>query len=223
MNAVRHFFYRFDLPFVTVVFVALALSACEMTSPSYVSTSPIEIRHDRYSETVPVDTVDQDFVRMIGEHYDRFGQGPVDVTVTYASGKAGGSAQKQANHIVDMLRRQGIDDVHASTLPVGDDTQINMAMINYNQVTAHAPRGCGPHPASTRDGLVSSEDGKFEDYRFGCGVDTYIAEQIVRPKELLGDATVDGASGERASTRLKDYRQGKDTKDLKAENASEAN
>lgn len=212
---------RFDLPLVMMGLVALALSACEMTSPSRVSTAPIDVRHERYSETMPVASVTREMTAMIADHYGRYGQGPVEVSVTHTAGKSAVRAENDANRIAGWLRAGGVTEVRAGALPLDDAAQAGQVMINYTQVTARPPAGCPPHPAESRDGLAASEDGMFPDYRFGCGVDSYIAQQVVRPKDLLGNAALDRASGERAATRLGDYRAGKDFKDLSGTNASE--
>ncbi len=198
------------------------LSGCAMTSPSHISAAPIEVRHDRYNEMLPVAAIDHDLTQMIGQHYGRFGQGPMDVTVTYLSGDSGVKAGATATRIAKMMREVGIENVQTATLPVNDATQVNQVMMQYDQVTAAPPKNCGTHPGDSRDGLANSEDGRFQDYRFGCGVDTYLAQQVLRPKDLLGVAGIAPASGERASARLKDYRDGKDFKKLSGNNASES-
>lgn len=221
MTALQQFYYRFDLPLIMMALVGLALSACEMTSESYISTAPIEIRHDRYNEVLPVQAVNNELAQMMGRHYDRFGQGPMNVTVTYPVGTSEMKAQKEGARIAKLMNKAGINDVQVTTLPVNDPEQSGQAMINYMQVTAHPPKGCDPHPAESRDGLVGSADGRFTNYRFGCGVDTYIAQQVVRPKDLLGNETLAQGSADRASARLDDYRTGKNLEKLSATNASE--
>lgn len=200
---------------------ALALSACDMQSESRISYSPIQVVRGQYNETVLASGVDRGTAQAVADHYERHGNGPVDITITYGSGKKESSAMSEARRIAELLRSEGVNDIEMDVLPLADPDAPTQAMISYNQVTAHPPVDCGVHPADSRKDLAGSNDGRFETYRFGCGIDTYMAQQVARPRDLLGSTRDDPASADRYGSILKDYRDGKDRKDLKGQTASE--
>lgn len=221
MTMLQRLFFRFDLPLLMLMLVGLALAGCEMSAPSQINVSPIEVREQPYNDTIPVGSFSADTAKLIGENYRRFGQGPVDVTVTYAAGASETKAKNQAARVAGLLRGEGVADVVVSTLPVNDRDQVDQLMLNYVQVSAHPPRECGDHPADTRADIAGNENGRVENYRFGCGIDTYIAQQVARPKDLAGTDTLAPATADRYSNALKGYRDGKDYKKLDSKNASE--
>lgn len=208
---------------VTVLLMGsiLMLSACDMTSESRISVSPITVQEHRVDRMVPVGAVSIDMARGLADHYAQYGQGPVSVLVLYLAGTPEQSAQQEANRIASILKEAGIGFVNTETLPVNDATKSSQARISYTALSAQAPKDCPVHPADSRAEMQKSQDGLFPDYRFGCGVDTYIAGQVARPSDLLGKDNIDDAAGERGSAQLRDYREGKAFKDLKGTNASE--
>ncbi len=199
----------------------LGLMGCEMTSPSRVNISPITVEEHRQEKFLSIESVTPDLIQDLAEHYSQYGKGPISVLVLYPAGGAENMAQKNANHIANMLREAGLPIVQTETMPVSDPLKSGHVRIEYISLKAHAPKGCSPHPADSRPDVRASEDGLFPDYRFGCGVDSYIAGQVARPADLLGKSDIDAAAGERGSAQLKDYREGKPFKELKGLNASE--
>ncbi len=200
---------------------ATMLTACEMTSPSRMSLSPIMIEHQRRAALIPLDDFDAAAARGVADHYDRYGEGPVDVTVLYGAGLPSYRADAESRRIARLLENAGLSGVNVTSLPVNDYTKTGQVMIDYTMLTAKAPAECGAHPGDGREGINKEEAGLFEDYRFGCGVDKYMAAQVKRPRDLMGDTDIGTASVDHASARLQDYRQGRDFKELKGLNASE--
>ena len=209
--------------FVLFLSVAVvALSACEMTSPSYVSTSPITVEEGHQERLLPVSAITVDLARQIADHYNQYGKGPLTVLVLYGVDKGADlQAQKDAVHVVDTLKKAGLTNVQVETLPIQDPSKVGMVRIDYVSLKAHAPAGCPAHPGDSRQEIIDSKDGQFPDYRYGCGVDSYIAGQVARPADLLGADNIDSAAGERGSAQLKDYREGKPFKKLEGSNASQ--
>lgn len=201
--------------------VIAALSACEMTSESRISTSPITVEEHQVDQMMPIGAVTIDVARNLANHYAQYGQGPVSVLVLYAAESSEQSAQQNANRIAATLKQAGIGVVNTETIPVNDITKSGQVRLSYTSLSTKAPKDCPIHPADSRAGLGASQDGLFPNYRFGCGVDTYIAGQVARPSDLLGKDNIDNAAGERGSAQLRDYREGKAFKELKGTNASE--
>lgn len=201
--------------------VVLALSACEMTSPSLISTAQITVEEQQHSLTLAIDQLTPAAISELSKDYRRSGEGPVEVIVLYPAGGSEILAENEAGRIAADLRDVGISDVTASSLPIDDARKAGQVIIRYTQLVARAPEGCDPHPGDSRNGLLASQDGYFPNYRFGCGVDAYIAGQVARPSDLLGDDDIAPAEAGRSSAQTKDYREGKDLKTLNGTNASE--
>ena len=221
MNMFARIINRFDLPLFMLMMVGLALSACEMKAPSQLGTNRIQVVQENSTNMMGTSAFTDATARMVADDYAVRGHGPVDVVVTYAAGASEGRATMESRRISGLLQKHGVQDLTVSTLPVNTPEQAGQVMVNYIKVTAKAPAGCGNHPAESRADIRANEDGRYPNYNFGCGVDSYIAQQIARPKDLLGKDEMSPADGKRMGGVLQDYRDGKDYKDLKADNASQ--
>jgi type IV pilus biogenesis protein CpaD/CtpE len=206
---------------VVWIMALVALSACEMSSPSRINMSPITVEEELKLTTVPVDQFDQDAAAAIAADYDRYGQGPVRVLVLYDPSQPALRAEQQAAEKGLLLEDAGIRTVEVNALPVSDSTKVGVVMIDYTRLTAKVPLGCTSHPGDGHEAIANNEDGYFDDYRFGCGVDQYLVGQVARPADFLGQDTMDKAAADRAAAGLDKYRSGEDFGDLKGTNASE--
>lgn len=208
---------------ILVGFLAMGLlAACSMSAPSQISISPIEVKQTTYRQAWPIGAFDENRVGGLADYYTRYGDGPLRLTLTYADNQKDAKVRAEINKLADRLRHQGAADVLADILPVAESAQAGMVMVDFTQVTSQAPAECGlGHSTELRGSIAANEDGTMDEYHFGCGVDRYVAEQVARPKDLLGSTEIGQPSADRASKRLEDYRNGKDFKDLKASNASE--
>ena len=204
------------------ILAAVVLAACNMTSPSYINTAEIDMRQEQIHEVIPFVQVDDETITLVADHYTRHGVGPMDVTLTYPAGGNAGVAGTEVRQVASLLRAHGVDDLNLATLPIGAGGKTGEVLLSYTSVSAHPPKGCSAMPGDDRALISQNKDGQYPDYRFGCGVDSYIAQQVARPKDLLGDKQMGEASGDRAAARMKGYRTGEDFKDLKGTTASEA-
>ncbi len=143
---------------------------------------------------MPVHQYDEDAFDAIGRDYWRYGDSPVRVTVAYNRDKGEGEkASQEAARLADGLRRNGVKEIDVDILPTQADEMLGL--ITYDSVTAHKPRGCGEMP-----GYDSGQSNvqNAEDYEFGCQIETMVAKQIMRPKDLAGQVrgqeNVDGSS-----------------------------
>jgi pilus biogenesis lipoprotein CpaD len=201
--------------------VAVLLAACQMTTPSMISTAPITVEEKQNSVMLPIDDLTPAAISELSKDYRRDGQGAVEVIVLYPAGGSEVLAENEAGRIAATLRDAGIGQVTPSSLPIDDMRKAGQVIVRYTQLVAHAPAGCDTHPADSRGQILGSDDGYFPNYRFGCGIDSYIAGQVARPSDLLGDDDIAPAEASRPTAQGKEFRDGKPVKDLKGTNASE--
>jgi type IV pilus biogenesis protein CpaD/CtpE len=206
--------------FSCFVFAALllSLSGCAMYAPGNFTTERVQVEKKDFSDAVPVSQITEQAVRKSADHYHRHGDGPFDLTVTYDPALASGAmkASDEAARLTGLLRKNGIEDVQPSILPVANSGAEMKALFSYTAYNALAPEDCDVMPGiSSR--TVEAEEG----YRLGCSVETLYARQIARPKDLKGQ-TAEGETmdGRRASNVVDTYRTGVPNKRLEGESSS---
>jgi type IV pilus biogenesis protein CpaD/CtpE len=202
--------------------VSVALGACSLSAPSHISTSPIEVQQTTYRQTVPLKEMDSDRMAALADYFSRYGSGPMRLTLSYDESQKETKIRKSIAKLAADLRHKGADPVETDILPVADVAQSGQVMVVFTQVSAKPPVDCGlGHMSELRGSVAVNEDGTMDAYRFGCGIDRYVAEQVERPKDLLGSGNIGQPSADRASKQLEDFRNGKEFKPLDAKNASE--
>ncbi len=166
-------------------------SACTLDEPTWVNPSRVEVHEEGYTDTFATETLDNATLRAIGVNYYRYGNGPMDVAVSYnpsSKNNSKSNALKQAQRIEKELRRQGVNDLRISTTERSDGNDSSSTMISFPALTAKAPQDCGLMPGYTdaQTGTPSDAEGNHKGYAIGCTVETLMAKQIARPGDLLG-------------------------------------
>jgi len=155
----------------------------------------------------------------IADHYNHYGDGPVEVTVLYDPVSKKNTAMNAANaadRIASFLRTKGVRHVHADALPINGQGDLSETMISYDTVTAHAPAGC-----TTSGGLDGKQTAADENYIYGCNIETMISRQIANPRDLAGRDGLDAGSGRRQANVVEGYKTGAPNDSLEGESASE--
>jgi pilus biogenesis lipoprotein CpaD len=125
-------------------------------------------------------------------------------------------ASQEAARLSDRLRSMGVDQINANILPVNEQGDEARLLVSYNAYTAHAPKGCTSMPGMS-DRVIEDN----ENYKLGCGIETMIAKQVARPKDLLGQENTDTyTEGRSTSNIIEDYRYGAKNEPLDGESAS---
>lgn len=199
---------------------AMALGACSFDTPTHVApTSRAEVYQDTMTVQDDTDKITSEVTQLIAGHYRSYGDGTANVSVVFDPHSATNTAKRAseaADRISRDLKKQGVHDIRATTIPVPDSGARSVTTIAYSTIEAKAPSDCG-EPLS-----MSFADIKLgKDYRLGCSVETYIAKQVARPKDLLGNDTMDNPDGKRATNVTEAYRAGVPNPALKGESASE--
>lgn len=201
--------------------VAVVLSACSMDVDTYsVTKQKVELHSESHSIRVATDSLDRAGLMGLADHYSHYGDGPVEITVLYDPASRINTAMNAANEadrIVSLLKRKGVAQVSADTLPIGGQGDVSETLISYDMVTAHAPTEC-----TTSGGLDGKQTVADEDYIHGCNIETALSRQIANPRDLAGREGLGAAgSGRRQANVVEGYKTGIPNSSLDGETASE--
>lgn len=206
--------------FLAMVCMATPLTACsDLYAPGKLTENRVQVQEQGFSENMMLDDVNDAYIQALARHYTKHGGGGMDLTVTYDPKSYRNTAMKasqSAAALVAALRNQGVSDVRTNILPVkeqGDDAHV---LIAYNAYTASAPEGCASMP-----GMDGSKLEYDENYKLGCGIETMMARQVSRPRDLMGREDTNATSeGRSASNIVEVYRYGSQNESLDGESAS---
>lgn len=205
---------------LTLLPLVLAVSACEMYSESAVSDRRLQVREESFSEQIPVQRANSEYVAKVAHDYSQSGSGPIELTITYDPQSKSNTAMRandEAVRLSQAFRKEGVKNVLTSILPVREQGTESMVVVAYNGYQATAPANCGRMTGF--DGPVLEHD---PDYKLGCTVETVFARQIANPSDLLGESKAPAYSEGRSAANLVDsQRAGTFNKPLKGEKASD--
>ncbi|MCI5061232.1 MAG: CpaD family pilus assembly lipoprotein [Alphaproteobacteria bacterium] len=192
--------YILILPVLVVL-----LAGCTQTTPSMMNTSRIESIQGSTIEQIPLADLDEASIAVIAEQHRRYGTGPLDLTMTFDPKSKDFTAMKAiqtTKTIQESLKQKGVPHSSVQTMAVSEGTP--SLIVTYDTVQVQAPSDCAPMP-----GLTNYDTTRFiEEYKFGCGVETMMAKQIARPKDLTGNAELDTRGGRRESVVTDGYSAG---------------
>ncbi len=190
----------------------LALSACNMTTPSQLKTGDIRVHTDMKTVALSAVQVDGHAVSQIAEDYRTNGRSQPRITMPYIAGQplSQVAAEKQAADYKRAFAAQGISEVKTDLVAVTDAAYSKTAVVSYNTRQALPPEDCrritGYQGADTRSDV--------EKYGMGCEVKTAISRMIVRPDDLLGRDGTEPDDSSRQGAKVQDYKDGKKNEKL---------
>jgi len=197
-----------------------ALSGCSLYQDGTVTEHRVQVIEEKFVEEVPLTKVNDQYIVGLSRHYEKHGDGPIALTVAYDPHSKSNTAMKASHaaaRIVRGLRDQGVRDVKADILPLQGQGDEALVVVSYLSYKAAAPKDCGVMP-----GIKDTDIGHKEEYRMGCTIETLLARQIARPKDLLGRGRVDPTSSGRKAANIGDiYRGGVGNAPLEGLSASE--
>lgn len=190
-------------PLMTSVLV-LALAGCSMEVPTNAPQKRVQLQNNLAHESYPVTAVDDALLQRIASDYARYGDGPLNVIVSYdprARQNGAMNASHHAERIASRLRGHSVKTVSTSILPVNMQGEQAQVMFEYDAVTAHAPAGC-----AYMGGLEGYATGADLDYQYGCSIEMMLARQVARPKDLTGRGGLSPADGRKQAVAVEGYR-----------------
>ncbi len=210
--------------------ILASASACTLDEPTWVNPGRLEVHEEGYMDSFNTDALDNPTLRAIGVNYYRYGNGPMDVAVSYdpssrTNNKA--NAAQQASRIEKELRRQGVNDLRITTVEKTSSGELSSTTVKFPALTAKPPQDCGLMPGYTnaQTGLPEDAEGTHKGYAIGCTVETLMAKQVARPGDLLGrpgfETNADGMRQERVIWK-RGYYNDRSNPPLDGESASDA-
>lgn len=199
-------------------FMLCFLSACDLHEPTTFHENRLTVKEDTYTKSHDTEALTDLHIRAIAKGYDRYGDGSMNITVTYDPQSNINNAVRASENlgiVTSALRDQGIRRIKGDILPFNERGVPSKTLISYRAITAHAP-DCDPIP-----GLEDRKPDVSRDYELGCSTETLFAKQIYRPRDLMGQSGVSAADGRRASNIIDAYRSGEPAEDLEAETISD--
>ncbi len=202
--------------FLIILSSLFLLSACSASQETWVNTDRVEVHNDQFTDTFELSELNDNTLRTIAGVYERYGDGPMRVGLTSRSAN-------EANRITKTLKKYGVKDVMVDR-QMPERGAKEMAIISFPALTARAPEKCGMMPGA--DGITNLPNSAQDErpYAFGCTVETMLARQVHKPRDLLGRAgfetNSDGMRSDVVVSR-RGYYDDKPNEPLKGETASD--
>ena len=179
----------FRLALLTVPLLQLA--ACDLNEPTWVSPSRVEVHEEGFSDTFDTASLDDSTLRAIGANYYRYGNGPMDVVVSYdpkSKTNTAAKANAQVKMISSELGKYGVKNLRITTSAIDKSGDKSNALISFPALTARPPEGCGVMPVmgNKQTDMPDTAVGNPPPYQLGCTIESMMAKQVVRPGDLLG-------------------------------------
>lgn len=209
--------------FSRIVLIALMapvlLPGCALEEPDHFTPNKVRVQEEKVSHNFSAAELNAGAVAALAEDYRRYGDGPIDLTITYDAKARSGAmkASDEAVRLSGLLRKNGVRDVKTAIMPVHQSGTEMRVLVGYNGYAALAPKDC-----TMMTGLETRTVNVEEDYKLGCSTQTLFARQVARPKDLKGQGAADPTTdGRRSANIVEVYRTGAPNEPLDGENASE--
>lgn len=169
----------------------IATSACTLDEPTWVNSSRVEVHQEGFTDSFDTSSLDAGTLRAIGVNYYRYGNGPMDVAVSYdPSSKTNtrGMAEGEVKRIQTELSRQGVRNLRITATPSERSGDVSKTIVSFPALTARGPEDCGMIPGyeNAQTDTPENAEGQAKGYKLGCSIETLMAKQVSRPGDLLG-------------------------------------
>lgn len=192
--------------FCCVVLAALSLGACNMTTPSEVTTSPIQVEDYMKTTLLPLPKVNMTSVDLAANDYRRNGKSAAELVVPYLRGernslaeaRRAGTAYRKAFEEFGM----GLQVKYAET---ANKDSMHNAVLAYTATMAHAPKHCKRMPGAKGGEVQEYVSG----YSYGCEHAILLSKMISRPEDLMGVAGTPDSLSRREGPMMENYMSGR--------------
>lgn len=191
---------------------------------SKLNDSPVKVHENIYKKRMRTSDIDDAQLRALSRDYRRHGGGGMTLGVSYNPASDDNTAVKASNNgaeLAETLRKNGVEQVNVDVLPVKKSGETSYTLIHFRRYTAEAPSNCALMPGVGK--IHTSTDKMGHNYQLGCTIDSLLARQVKRPRDLLGRERADDnyASGRRAGNIINRYREGEPNEPLEGSTATE--
>lgn len=166
-----------------------ALAGCAEEPKTWINQDRVEVQQDHFTDTFETARLDDAMLRAIGVQYYRYGNGPMDVVVSYDPRSKMNTAAKAQASLLRMraaLKAAGVNDLRMTKAAVSGSGDVSTTVVNFEAITARAPEKCGLMPGFEGPNVLEPNGNDDPAYRFGCSIETMVARQVSRPADLLG-------------------------------------
>lgn len=198
----------FMKPLLLALLVMPIMAACSMDHPTFVNQGKMTVEEKPYHTELSTADLNDKAGSAVASDYSYKGTGPLKVTVTYnPKSRYYNTAMKATNAAADfarMLKKNGVEDIQTDILPV-HNSETSMTYISYTRYSASPAEGCG----ETIDEIDDYQKDAYRSYKLGCSVQTYMAQQMAKPADLLGRSDVHEETGARKhANNIEGYKSG---------------
>ena len=209
-----------SLPYTILALIALCmlLTACDLYEESTVNTTKMRLEESTYSQSFDVNSLSEGKMLEIARHYEKHGDGPMSLTVSYdPKSRSHGAMQasNEAARIVSYLGKKGVSNVESGIMPVVNSGPGMKALVTFDSYVATGPEGC-----EAMGGTYDHTEDLDKEYRLGCTRDMLFARQLARPADLKGRKISPTTDGRRVANSTETYRTGIPNEPLVGESAS---
>ncbi len=209
-----------SMPYAVLALIALCmmLTACDLHEESTLNTTKMRLEESSYAESFDVRTLDEKKMYQIVRHYEKHGDGPLQVTVSYDPQSRTSNAMHASDHaarIASYFRKKGLPHIESGIMPVVNSGSDMKALIAFDSYVALGPAGC-----EAMGGTFNHEEDLDNEYRLGCTRDMLFARQLARPSDLKGRNISPTTDGRRVANSTETYRTGIPNEPLVGESAS---
>lgn len=202
-----------------VSFLSLSVTGCNLYEEGHITPKRAVVEQENVEQNVALSDVDDGFIDALARDFYKYGGSSLNVQVTYDPHSRTNTAMMASENAADIaqrLRSAGVKTVRAGVLPVNGQGSDSRLLISYTSYSASGPEGCAAMPGMDGRSLEYNPD-----YQLGCGVQTLMAKQVARPKDLMGHENTDIKTDGRPAANVVDaYRLGAPNKPLDGEKAS---
>lgn len=176
-----------------------SLAACApQSTPSMMNIEKPRLVQETTLEQVALKDAGDGYLAGLAERYRRYGTEAMQVSLAYdpTGPYTAVKAFSDLAAIKDRLRGLGVRNIQAETVQA--DIPAPTLMISFDGISAVAPAGCTTMPGMA-DGMTTRHVGS---YKFGCTVDSLLAQQLYRPADLMGADKMDPIDGRKTVTGI---------------------
>lgn len=204
----------------------LGIGACALDVPTQISAGKVEVSEGVVEQSYETIALKAGQINALANAYQSDHGQSMDITVTYDPSSKKNTAMNatlEAARLAKALGEKGVKNVSTKVMPVSDSWNTSHTFVSYSTLSAHAPSGCDQMPGFDDVDRIGNTQAHKE-YRYGCTIETMIAEQIADPADLLGvDDKTSTDSGRRATNVVegRGYYSGDQFPTLEGEGATE--
>ena len=187
--------------------VMTALSGCGrdyLYEPTFHTSEQIHVKQEDYANTYELSALTEAALHNEASRFMEKGDGALDITVTYDKGGSmdAMAASSELSQIAGYMQESGIDNVVSNVMPVASGATPKV-LFRYTSYTAQRPKDC-----KRLDEMSDTSPDDYRNYKQGCTIESLIASQIARPKDLLGNAKLGTKNAMRPAVAVDGYDKG---------------